>query len=52
MLNQAISWFFKSQMEAAQALSSKDLVLRIDSEQTQQELYRQRDWTETLGADI
>lgn len=31
-------------------MPSGDLVLRVDSEQTQQELHRQRGWTEALGA--
>ena len=50
MLNQAISQFSIGQVEAAQALPSGDLVLRVDSKQTRQELHRQRGWTEALGA--
>lgn len=50
MLNQAIARFSKGQVEAARALPSGDLILRVDSEQTQQELHRQSGWTEALGA--
>lgn len=50
MLNQAIAQFSGGRVEAARALPSGDLILRVDSVQTQQELHKQSGWTEALGA--
>lgn len=50
LLNQAIAKFSNGQVEAARALPSGDLILRVDSAQTQQDLHRQNGWTEALGA--
>ena len=50
MLNRAITKFSSGQIEAARALPSGDLVLRMDSVQIQQDLHKQSGWTEALGA--
>ena len=50
MLNQAIAKLSNGRVEAARALPSGDLVLRVDSIQTQQDLHRQSSWAEALGA--
>ena len=52
MLNQTITKFSDGQVKAAQALSSGDLVLQVDSERTRQDLHKQSGWTETLRAGI
>ena len=49
MLNQAITKFFDGRVEAARALPSGDLVLRVDSKRTRQDLHKQSGWTEALG---
>ena len=41
MLNQTITKFSDGQVKAAQALSSGDLVLQVDSERTRQDLHKQ-----------
>ena len=51
MLNQTIAKFSHGWVEAAWALSSGDLILWVDSVQTQQNLHKQSGWTEALGAD-
>ena len=50
MLNQAITKFSGGRVEAARPLPSGDLVLRVDSPHTQQDLHKQSGWTEALGA--
>lgn len=50
LLNQAIAQFSGGWVEAARALPSSDLILWVDSVQTQQELHKQSGWTEALGA--
>ena len=50
MLNQAITKFSDGRVEAARLLPSGDLVLRVDSPRTQQDLHKQNGWTEALGA--
>ena len=50
MLNRAIAKFSNGRVEAARALPSGDLILRVDSARTQQELHKQNGWTEALGA--
>ena len=50
MLNRAIAKFSSGRVEAARALPSGDLILRVDSVQTQQDLHKQNGWTEALGA--
>lgn len=49
VVNKAIARFTKGQVEATQALSSGDLVLQVDSEQTRQELHKKGGWIEGLG---
>ena len=44
MLNQAITKFSDGRVEAARALPSGDLVLRVDSERTRQDLHKQSGW--------
>ena len=48
MLNRAIAKFSSGRVEAARALPSDDLVLRVDSEKTRQDLHKQSGWTEAL----
>ena len=50
MLNQAIAQFSGGRVEATRDLPSGDLILRVNSVQTQQELHKQSGWTEALGA--
>lgn len=50
MLNQAIINYSSGRVEAARPLPSGDLVLRVDSPRTQQDLHKQSGWMEALGA--
>lgn len=52
MLNQAITRFSDGQVEAARALPSGYLVLRVDSEKTRQDLHKQGGWITTLEAGV